>query len=132
MLRGRKGQPLGAALFVYAANSGGLQARRGGTDTRDMDYLADALLFVRGEQSIRITRASTGKRLLTYGPADAKHSHDFTSAASLEEFLESYQQRLKNDGWVLAIVSERRQSEPAIPPEHERRARERRAKAHDR
>jgi hypothetical protein len=97
-----------------------------------VDYLADALLFVRGEQSIRITRASTGMRLLTYGPADAKHSHDFTSAPSLEEFLESYQQRLKNEGWVLAIIAERRQSEQEIPPGHERRARERRAKAQDR
>jgi len=71
-------------------------------------------------------------RLLTYGPADAKDTHDFTSAASLEEFLQSYQQRLTNEGWVLAIVSERRQSEQEVPPEHERRVRERRAKAQDR
>jgi hypothetical protein len=95
---------------------------------QDMDYLADALLFVRGEQSIRIVRASTGRRLLAYGPRGAKHSYDFDSPASLEEFLQSYQQRLKNEGWILAIVSERRQSDEEVPPEHERRARERRTK----
>jgi hypothetical protein len=93
-----------------------------------VDYLENAWLFVRGEESIRIQRASPGIRLLTYGPADAKDFHDFTSVALLEEFLESYQQRLKNDGWVLAIVSERRQSEQTMSPEQERRARERRAK----
>ena len=94
-----------------------------------MDYLANAWLFVRGEESIRIQRASPGIRLLTYGPADATDSHDFASTAALEAFLESYQQRLRNNGWVLAIVSERRQSEQKISPEHERRARARRAKA---
>jgi hypothetical protein len=97
-----------------------------------VDYLADAWLFVRGEESIRIKRASTGVRLLTYGPGDATGSHDFTSAASLEEFLQSYQQRLKNDGWVLAIVAERRQSDQEVSPARERRARTRRAKAQDR
>jgi hypothetical protein len=93
-----------------------------------MDYLADAWLFVRGEESIRIKRASKGVRLLTYGPRDAKSAHDFTSPASLDEFLHSYQQRLKDDGWVLAIVAERRQSDTEVPPGHERRARERRSK----
>jgi hypothetical protein len=96
-----------------------------------VDYLASAWLFVRGEESIRIVRPSPGMRLLTYGPGDAKDSHDFTSAAPLEAFLASYQQRLKNDGWVLAIVSERRQSEKEISPGHERRARQRRTKAED-
>lgn len=96
-----------------------------------MDYLADAWLFIRGEGSIRVKRA-TGVRLLTYGPGAAKDVHDFTSAAALDEYLQSYQQRLKDDGWVLAIVSERRQSDQDVPPGHERRARERRAKAQDR
>jgi len=94
-----------------------------------VDYVADALLFVRGGESIRIARASTGKRLLTYGPGHAKDSQDFPSAALLEAFLESYQQRLKKEGWVLAIVAERRQSDQHIPAGHERRAREKRAKA---
>ena len=36
-------------------------------------------------------------------------------------------QRLLSEGWTLAIAAERRQTEEAVPPEHERRARQRRA-----
>jgi len=90
-----------------------------------MDLVAHAWLFVRGEESIRLTSSPTGT-LLIFGPGDAHQSCDFTDATTLTRFLESYQQRLLGDGWVLAIVAERRQDDTKVPPEHERRVRERR------
>ena len=96
-----------------------------------MEYLENVWLFVRGEESIRITRAPSGARLLTFGPREAHQSYDFAGSASLEQFLQEYQQRLLNDGWVLAIVSERRQSEREVPAHQERRAWARRKKAQD-
>ena len=93
-----------------------------------MDHVAHAWLFVRGEESIRITTSPAGA-LLIFGPGEANQSHDFTDTAALTQFLESYQQRLLNDGWVLAIVAERRQGDrQAPPPQGERRAQDRRAR----
>ena len=92
-----------------------------------MDFHPHAWLFVRGEESIRLTTSPTGT-LLIFGPRDAHQSCDFTDATTLAQFVESYQQRLLGDGWVLAIVAERRQGDTPVPPEHERRARERRKK----
>ena len=57
--------------------------------------------------------------------------YDFAGSASLEQFLQGYQQRLLDDGWLLAIVSERRQAEEEVPLHQERRARERRVKPRD-
>jgi hypothetical protein len=96
-----------------------------------VDYQENAWLFMRGEQSIRVTRAPSGARLLTFGPGEAHQAYDFAGNASLEQFLQEYQQRLLDDGWLLAIVSERRQSEKDVPPHQERRARERRKKPRD-
>jgi hypothetical protein len=92
-----------------------------------MDHVAHACLFVRGEESIRITTGPQ-RTLRIFGPRDASQSCDFSDAASLEQFLESYQQRLLNDGWVLAIVAERRQGEKQVSPQHERRAQDRRSR----
>ena len=92
-----------------------------------MDHEAHAWLFVRGEESIRITTGPQGT-LRIFGPRDASQSLDFTDAASLGHFVESYQQRLLSDGWVLAIVAERRQGDKHVSPQHERRAQNRRAK----
>jgi hypothetical protein len=91
-----------------------------------MDHVAQAWLFVRGDESIRLTTGPQGT-LRIFGPRDASQSFDFSDAASLEQFLESFQQRLLNDGWVLAIVAERRQNEQ-VSPHHERRAQDRRAR----
>jgi len=91
-----------------------------------MDYAAHAWLFVRGEDSIRITTAPTGGALVVYGPREANQSYDFADAGSRRQLRASYQERLLNDGWVLAIVAERRQPDRDAPPGHERRARDRR------
>ena len=93
-----------------------------------MDYAAHAWLFVRGEESIRITTTPKGGTLLIYGPREANQSYDFADAASLTQFLESYQERLLNDGWKLAIVAERRQPDRDTAPGHERRAQDRRSR----
>ena len=92
-----------------------------------MEYIPHAWLFVRGEESIRLTTSPTGT-LLIFGPGDTHQACDFTDATTLTQFLESYQQRLLDDGWVLAIVAERRRADTPVSPEHERRARERRKK----
>jgi hypothetical protein len=93
-----------------------------------MDYAAHAWLFVRGDESIRITTTPTGGTLLIYGPREANQSYDFGDAGGRRQFLESYQERLLNDGWVLAIVAERRQPDRDTSPGHERRARDRRSR----
>jgi hypothetical protein len=90
-----------------------------------MDHDAHAWLFVRGEESIRIT-TGPARTLLIFGPGEARQSCDFTDAAALTHFLESYQQRLLDDGWILGIIAERRRPDRQAPPERERRATERR------
>ena len=92
-----------------------------------MEHEAHAWLFVRGEESIRITTGPQGT-LRIFGPREANQSCDFSDAASLDQLVASYQQRLLNDGWVLAIVAERRQADKQVPALHERRAQDRRAK----
>ena len=92
-----------------------------------MDHLAQAWLFVRGEESIRITTGPQGT-LRIFGPRDANQSCDFGDAISLEQFVDSYKQRLLDDGWGLAIVAERRQADTLVSPVHERRAQERRTR----
>ena len=82
---------------------------------------ANAWLYVRGESSIRITRTPGRPGVLTFGPGAAHDRYDFGGAAELEEFLDSYRQRLVRDGWTLAAVSERRRTERDVPPQEERR-----------
>jgi hypothetical protein len=89
---------------------------------------ADAWLYVRGEQSIRITRTPSGTGLVSYGPRRAEKHYEFASAAALDEFFDSYRQRLLRQGWTLAIMADRRQTEQEVSPEHERRSQRRRAK----
>jgi hypothetical protein len=67
-----------------------------------------AWLFVRNDESIRMTRDSTVFVLLVCGPGSTEHSHHFDSEASLEEFRAWYEERLDSDGWTLKGAVERR------------------------
>ena len=67
-------------------------------------------LFIRGDESIRITRFPTALTLLIHGPGHAEHSHKFESRASLEDFQQCHEQRLLSAGWMLVEVADRRRS----------------------
>jgi hypothetical protein len=85
-----------------------------------VEVVTEAWLFVRGEESVRMTRLPLGATLLVCGPGHAEHSHHFDSEASLEEFRRWYEQRLFSEGWAVQGTVERR-SRDARPPELERR-----------
>jgi len=92
--------------------------------TPRMDVLQGlAWLFVRSDESIRVTRDSTGLVLLVCGPGSAEHSHHFDSEASLEDFRAWYEQRLDSEGWALKGVVERRVTvdRSDVPQSSERR-----------
>lgn len=82
-----------------------------------------AWLFLREDESIRVTRDSTAFMLLMCGPGSAEHSHHFDSEATLEEFLAWYEQRLESEGWILKGAIERRVTvdQSDVPPDRERR-----------
>jgi len=94
---------------------------------QDVERIVHAWLFVRGEESIRIS-SPTSATLLACGPGIAKRAYNFDNPASMQEFLQSYQERLLSEGWVLAALAERRESERDIPVGHAGRAQEKRSK----
>jgi hypothetical protein len=65
-------------------------------------------LFVRNDESIRVTRDSSAFVLLVCGPGSAEHSHHFDSETSLEDFRAWYEQLLESEGWTLKGALERR------------------------
>ena len=67
-------------------------------------------LFVRGEESIRITTLPPSMSLKVFGPGHLQKSHEFTSAAEFGEFLDSFGQRMLASGWTLLDVADRRQA----------------------
>ena len=85
------------------------QGESAGTVGRDTEG-ADEWLFVRGKESIRVTRDPAATTLLMFGPGSLQNSHEFDSAASLEAFRQSHEQRVLREGWVLLDVSDRRAS----------------------
>lgn len=85
-------------------------ARYDETDSLQWALSSAAWLFVRGEESIRITRHPTRTTLRVYGPGLLQNSHEFESTASLEKFRQSYEERVLRNGWVLLKVTDRRAS----------------------
>jgi hypothetical protein len=65
-------------------------------------------LFVRGEESIRITTHPPSMTLQVFGPGRLQKSHEFTSAADFGEFLNSFGQQMLANGWTLLDVADRR------------------------
>ena len=83
-----------------------------------------AWLFVRGGESIRMTRLTMGATLLVYGPGAIEHSHHFNDEATLEDFRRWYHARLVDEGWFLQATGDRRKSRGAAPGLERRRPRE--------
>jgi hypothetical protein len=67
-------------------------------------------LFVRGEESIRIVTDRATTTLLEFGPGPRQTSYRFGSAASLEKFRQTFEQRVLLNGWVLLDIADRRVS----------------------
>ena len=91
-----------------------------------MSLETQAWLYVRGDQSIRVTRLPAGVTLLVFGPLSAEHSHQFDSEATLNEFWHWYEEHLVAQGWVLHERVERRSAgaRPGGAPDRRRRAAE--------
>ena len=67
-------------------------------------------LYTLGERSVRITRGKRKTSFAVAGPGFVSHSHDFSDAPSLEEFLGWYIDRLEQEGWVLHATVDRRRN----------------------
>jgi hypothetical protein len=66
-------------------------------------------LFVRGDESIRITMNPSAMTAHVFGPGRLQKSHEFSSAADFGEFLDSLGQQMMAGGWTLLDVADRRQ-----------------------
>ena len=58
-------------------------------------------LFVKGLQSIHVSKLPGANTLLVCGPGSAEHSHHFDDEASMAEFWGWYKRQLLGDEWVL-------------------------------
>jgi hypothetical protein len=65
-------------------------------------------LFVRGDESVRITTHNRTLSLSVFGPGRVQKVHEFTSTEALAEFLESFEQQMLGNGWMLLDVADRR------------------------
>ena len=77
--------------------------------TADVAPEKDTWLFVRGLQSIFVSKLPGANTLLVCGPGHAEHSHHFDSAQSLADFWGWYKRQLLGDEWVL--TADRRSAE---------------------
>ena len=87
-----------------------------------MTLVTQAWLYVRGDESIRVTRLPTGVTLLVFGPRSAEHSHQFDSEPTLNEFWRWYEEHLLAGGWVLHERVERRSAGERAGSAADRRA----------
>jgi hypothetical protein len=90
----------GYARFLIGRESARSNAQ-GGEETR---------LFVRGDESVRITAHPAAMTLQVFGPGRVQKSHEFASAADFGKFLDSFGQQMLANGWTLLDVAERRQA----------------------
>jgi hypothetical protein len=65
-------------------------------------------LFVRGDESIRITTHNRTLSLSVFGPGRVQKVHEFTTTAALGEFLQTFEQQMLGNGWMLLDVTDRR------------------------
>ena len=68
-------------------------------------------LFVRGEESVRVIRASTPEgraRLLIYGPGNTQATHEFQDALTCTQRESELERELVNDGFTLEQFTDRR------------------------
>ena len=65
-------------------------------------------LFVRGEESIRITIHGGRRALNIFGPGRSQKRHTFTNGNDLEQFLVAYVRSILDSGWERFGVAERR------------------------
>ena len=79
-----------------------------------------AWLFVRGEESVRleVIRAAEEFQLDVWGPGRARASHRFDALSAATTAVETHQQGLLGEGFVLQARAERR-----VTPDRRRHAR---------
>jgi hypothetical protein len=65
-------------------------------------------LFVRGDESVRIATHNRTMSLQVCGPGRAQKMHEFTTAAALGEFLNTFEQQMLSSGWMRLDVTDRR------------------------
>jgi hypothetical protein len=72
------------------------------------DEAEEVHLFARGQESIRITIRAGMRILHVFGPGRVQKMHEFSSVEDLKEFLESYEEGVRANGWTLLDVTDRR------------------------
>jgi len=71
-------------------------------------------LYIRGDESIHITRVQFKVRVA--GPGATEHLHLFNEVGSVDKFLGWYGEALSRDGWVLQAYVDRRATTAARAP----------------
>jgi len=78
-------------------------------------------LFIRGEESIRLSHLDTKLSVTAEGPGQNQRIFTFGDQATADEFLRLYEQNLIDDGWVLQAVVDRRSGRGSVPTDGDRR-----------
>jgi hypothetical protein len=65
-------------------------------------------LYVRGTESIRVTKLPLALILLIHGPGHVEDIRRFTTLAALDEFRDAHEHGLLDEGWTLHFTVERR------------------------
>jgi hypothetical protein len=82
-----------------------------------------AWLFTRGQESVRmeLRTMTAGVQLTIDGPGAATSTHDFPPGTSVERFREEYERKLREQGYRLQAVAERRDDRDAASGDADRR-----------
>jgi hypothetical protein len=85
-----------------------------------MSVTSVAKLYVRGDESVRLTTMPLALMLLVCGPGATEQLHRFNSEAALDAFQRAHEDALVAAGWTLHVSTDRR-AEQAEQPHPERR-----------
>jgi hypothetical protein len=69
-------------------------------------------LFVRGDESVRVMAHNRTLSLQVFGPGRVQKVHEFSSTVALGDFLQSFEQQMLGNGWMLLDVGDRRKVNP--------------------
>jgi hypothetical protein len=70
-------------------------------------------LYVRGTESIRVTKLSLALMVFIHGPGHVEDIRRFASLAALDEFRCAHEHGLLDEGWTLHSTIERRSGDEA-------------------
>lgn len=78
-------------------------------------------LYVRGTESIRVTKLPLALMLLIHGPGHVEDIRRFASLTALDEFRGAHEHGLLDEGWTLHFTVERRSGDEGEESSERRR-----------